>query len=97
MKSFTHEPIEFSVITALSAADSTRAKAGLAFFGMNRIVGHLRLQMSLREGKSSPEALDRGVATEGSGEGGGFKHFLICEDLWEMATRLEQWWQMYRF
>ena len=48
--------------------------------------------MSLREGKSSPEAFVRGVATGDSDEGGHFiKHFLICEDLWEMATRLEQW------
>ena len=91
MKSLIQEPIEFSVITALSAADSTRAKAGLALLGMNLIVGHLRLQMSLREGKSSPEVFVRGVATGDSGEGGHFKHFLICEDLWEMATRLEQW------
>ena len=88
MKSVTQESIELSATTALSAVDRIRSKAGLALFGMNRIGGHLRLQISQREGKTLPEAHVKGVAIGGSDEGGFLKYFF---DLWEMVTRLEQW------
>ena len=71
MKSFTQESIEFSLTKALSAADiGYGQRLAWILFGMIRIVGYLMLQISLREGKSLPEAHVRGVALGGSGEGG---------------------------
>ena len=40
IKSFVHDSTEFSLATALRAADKTRVNAALALLGINRGVGH---------------------------------------------------------
>ena len=56
----------FSLTTVLRAADRTRANAALALLGTNRRVGHLRLQISLREGKVSETWPEPTVGIEGA-------------------------------
>ena len=94
IKSFVQASTLFSLTTDLSVADRTWANAALALLGTNRRVGHLRLQISLREGKVSETWPEPTIGIESATDdniGGFAMHFLLCDCLWEMATRLRHW------
>jgi hypothetical protein len=67
MNSLNQAETEFSKMTAMRAAENTRAKAGFALLGTNRIVGHLRLHTSSKEGKSAEVSDGGGTEMEIAG------------------------------
>jgi hypothetical protein len=53
INSFNQEPKEFSETTICKVEERALAKACLARFGINRMVAHLRLKTSSKEGNTS--------------------------------------------
>ena len=76
----------------MRAAEKARAKACLALLGTKRIVGHLRLHTTSKEGKSEEHWLDETSNTGASVEERCAEHLRQFETRWEVETSLTQEW-----